>query len=144
MAVVLASTRAGASPVAVEDTDSMMEPTPTSITSNPPTTPMHYTVPEPTFVELEGPDGIFVEVESDWIVGIAKHKGPKKHHHKDKKKNECQHDVCQECVHRCGEMRGFPCIYFQCLPKLCKNCNLVITHPSRHSSAPASAATSRP
>ncbi|KAI0855206.1 hypothetical protein F4860DRAFT_520073 [Xylaria cubensis] len=98
LATVLASTRASASPMAVEDNDPMIQGSPTTITSEPPTTPMNYSVPEPTFVELEGPDGIFVEVDTDWIIGIAKHKGPKKHHHhKDKKKSECQHDCACPC-----------------------------------------------
>ncbi|KAI0436249.1 hypothetical protein F4803DRAFT_557198 [Xylaria telfairii] len=55
---------------------------------------------------------------------------------KDKKKNKCKFDECKTCIHNCGEARHFSCIYFQCMPDVCKNCNLSVVHESPHPPIP--------
>ncbi|KAI0543698.1 hypothetical protein F4679DRAFT_590216 [Xylaria curta] len=115
LAAVLAS--ASASPVGVDTGPITPAPvfSPATTTTEVAVTPMHY--PDPDKVRLVGidnPDG--------WAFEVWKHGDPKK----DK---ECQHDACQECVHHCGDLRGYACIHFKCMPKVCRNCNLVIVRP---------------
>ncbi|KAI1754084.1 hypothetical protein F4782DRAFT_529011 [Xylaria castorea] len=128
MVAVLA--RTSASPVAVDSTSSPV------IASETTTTPDIHHSPSPSTATstATATDEIIVVENPEWTVTISKHKGPKKH--KDKKKHECRFDECQACVHRCGELRGFPCIYWRCMPNICKNCNLVIVRPSPHPISP--------
>ncbi|KAI0450453.1 hypothetical protein F5B21DRAFT_508198 [Xylaria acuta] len=49
--------------------------------------------------------------------------------HQDHRKNKCQFDECKACVRFCSEESGFTCIYWQCMPTVCKYCNLKMVHP---------------
>ncbi|RYC63847.1 hypothetical protein CHU98_g2401 [Xylaria longipes] len=55
----------------------------------------------------------------------------------DEQKNKCDVKKCKACVHHCGEMKGFPCIFWQCMHSVCKNCNFRIVHTHSPTPSPA-------
>ncbi|KAI1739567.1 hypothetical protein F4680DRAFT_448945 [Xylaria scruposa] len=99
---VLAAVVASACPVSVGTGPITEAPefSPANITSEVAVTPMH--LPDLDLeVELVG-----IDDPDEWEFEIWK-----------REKDECQHEACQECVHLCGDMRGYACIHSKCLPK---------------------------
>ncbi|KAI0478042.1 hypothetical protein F4859DRAFT_513624 [Xylaria cf. heliscus] len=110
-----------ASPLASSITTTITVPTIPNFP--PPAPPSTTTIATKEIIVVEDADAE-AEAEADSTLTAQ--------NHKKKPKEVCKRVECKMCVHQCGEASGLGCIYYQCMPTVCKHCNLMlVTHPTR-------------